>query len=194
MANGRGENKQQIRNAMDQQRMCLSAAEVMLRSQRIAATLAQLKPVQDARVIMGYCSIRNEVDLTPFLQAVQQQGKTVLLPRVVDHQVMEAVPLDSGNLIAGSLGIPEPEGIVYDPAQIDVILIPGLAYDYQGYRLGYGRGYYDRFLSGIGNNVFRCGVCYEFQVVETIGPHGNDIPVHWIVTDKSELVLDWSYF
>lgn len=194
MVSGNGEKRQQIRNAMNQQRMRLSADEVVLRSQRIAAVLAQLKPVQDANVIMGYCSIRNEVDLRPFLQTLQQQGKAVLLPRVVDHQVMEAVPLDSRNLIPGTLGIREPEGKPYDPALIDVILIPGLAYDYQGYRLGYGRGYYDRFLSGVGSNVFKCGVCYEFQVVETIGPHGGDIPVHWIVTDRSELVLDWNYF
>ena len=95
---------------------------------------------------------------------------------------------------AGPFGIREPLGKAFDPRLIEAVLVPGLVFDYKGYRIGYGKGYYDRFLPHLSDSAFICGVCYEFQVVENIFPHQHDIPMHWIVTDHSELVISWDYF
>ena len=78
--------------------------------------------------------------------------------------------------------------------KIDVVIVPALVFDANGYRLGYGKGYYDRFLPDLNKQCFKCGVCYEFQVVNNIYPHPGDVPVHWIVTDHSEIAVDWDFF
>ena len=78
-------------------------------------------------------------------------------------------------------------------SQIDVVLVPGLVFDSSGHRLGYGKGYYDRFLSLLYPHTFICGVCYDFQVADNVFPHPGDIPMHCIVTEKSEIVIKRFY-
>lgn len=189
------QRKQQIRKEMLQQRGQLSPAEVNSCSRRIISKLMQLKAVSNARVIMGFMSIRNEVELWPWLQQLQQQDKTVLLPRVIDHQDIQAIPFRHEEALQKShYGILEPVGLPYAPAHIDVVLVPGLAFDYKGYRIGYGKGYYDRFLPRLGKQTFICGVCYEFQVVASAYPQPTDYAVDWIVSECSELMIAERFF
>ncbi|MDD3889429.1 MAG: 5-formyltetrahydrofolate cyclo-ligase [Syntrophomonadaceae bacterium] len=184
-----------LREDMAAQRGNLTASQVEELSAKITAKLSDLEPIRKARTIMGFASFRNEVDLIPFLEEQKRQGKTILLPRVKDKNTMEAVEFTSWEDInQGSFGIREPDGEPFDVESIDVVLVPGLVFDYRGYRLGYGRGYYDNFLVNLKKGAFICGICYEFQVVENVTPHAADIPVHWIVTEKSELCIDWDYF
>jgi 5-formyltetrahydrofolate cyclo-ligase len=187
--------KQELRNEMQEQRTALSAEQVESHSRLIAAKLNELDPIINARRIMGFASIRNEVDLSFFLEGQAVQGKTVLLPRVEKDGNLAAVEFGGWHLSRpGAFGIMEPTGPVCSPDGIDAILVPGLVFDGHGYRLGYGKGYYDRFLKRLPPNTFICGVCYEFQVVDDLMPYDKDMPVHWIVTEKSELVLNWDFF
>lgn len=186
--------KAELRRRMLVQRQSLSQEQVLELSLRVGKRLEQLQPLKQARVIMAYSSIKNEVYLNRWLDNMRSQGKTILLPRVegddlvaVEYRGWEAC----GN---GPFGINEPDGEPYDTEAIDAILIPGLAFDGSGYRLGYGKGYYDRFLTGISETVFRCGVAFEFQVVDTIFPGDRDIPMHWIVSDRSEVAVDMRFF
>lgn len=189
------ESKKKIRQEMLRKRGDLSPAEVDLFSKEIAARLVELEAIKKARVVMGFMSIRNEVDLWPFLEVFRQEDKTVLLPRVMDHESIQAIPFQSkGALQKSPYGILEPVGSSYDPAQIDVVLVPGLAFDYSGHRIGYGRGYYDRFLPLLGKHTFICGVCYEFQVIASVYPDENDHAVDWIVTERSELMINERFF
>ncbi len=169
----------------------LTPEQVKAASRQIAARLDELKPVQQARFIMGFASIRNEIDLAFWMEKGMARGKTLLLPRVEKNGQLEAVEFRGWEqTIAGPFGIREPVGEPFDPQMIDVVLVPGLVFDVQGYRLGYGKGYYDRFLPRLRQNAFCCGLCYEFQVVDNAYPHARDIPVHYILTEKSEIAVN----
>lgn len=180
---------------MKQKRLDLRREDIAYGSQAIADKLNELVPLGAARTIMGFCPIKNEVDLSYYLNRQWTKGKTILLPRINQVGELEAVKYGGDNsLTPGSYGILEPRGEAVQPNDVDAVLVPGLVFDGKGYRLGYGKGYYDRFLSTLPKKVFICGVCYEFQVVDNVCPHENDIPMHWVVTDKSELVIDWDFF
>lgn len=188
------DRRDELRKKIGEQRKSLTPGEVEALSRRICEKLQEMDRIRKAQVIMGFSSIRNEVNLMPWLEELRRE-KTVVLPRVMDKENMEAIEYRGRDYVkSGPFGILEPVGEPFDPGKIDVVLVPGLVFDYKGYRLGYGRGYYDRFLPRLRKDAFLCGVCYDFQVVETVYPHEADFPVHWIVTDKSEVAINWDYF
>lgn len=183
-----------LRKQIMARRNKLSQLEVDTLSQQVCRRLEELQPLQRAQVIMGFSSIRNEVNLSPLLQKLQNQGRTILLPRV-EGDSLQAVEFRPGeDMGRGSFGIREPLGEPFTVDKIDVVIVPGLVFDAGGYRLGYGKGYYDRFLPRLNRQCFKCGICYEFQVVDNVYPYSGDIPVHWIVTDHSEIAVDWDFF
>lgn len=187
--------RKSLRQIMLAARGKLSAAEVDLMSGKIIAKLGAFQQIIEAETIMCFLSIKNEVDLFPFIYEYKLQGKRILVPRVEKSAgVIRAVEFQQDRTRTGPFGIIEPEGEPVDEKLIDVVLVPGLVFDYQGYRLGYGAGYYDRFLPLLRPDAFACGVCYDWQVVETVFPHAGDIAVDWIVTDKSEVVINWEQF
>ncbi len=187
-------DKEQIRKEIRQLRDGMPSSEVQTCSLQIAKRLLQLKPLREARVIMGYMSIDNEVDIGLVLEHFTRPDRILLLPRVEGRHIQAVQYTGPGALKKSAFGILEPSGPVWDPQQIDVVLVPGLAFDYQGYRIGYGKGYYDRFLPQLRKNAFLCGVCYEFQVIPSCNPHQADFPVDWIMTERSELMIDEAYF
>lgn len=179
------------RSSMLESRRKLNSQQVQEHSARIIAKLGELEPIKNARSIMAFFPINNEVDLLPFIERMSLAGKTILLPRVEAEGAMSAVEFKGWEQTrVGQLGVREPIGPGYEAAEIDVVLVPGLVFDGHGYRLGYGKGYYDRFLRGLDVKAFKCGVAYEFQVIDDIFPHQHDVPVHWIVTEESELGID----
>ena len=104
-----------------------------------------------AKTIMAYCAIAPEPDITPVLEEILGQGKTLLLPRCESDGIMTARVIDDiAALIPGAFGIMEPpeDCPVFPAEDIDLILVPGLAFDRKCHRLGRGKGYYDRFISG----------------------------------------------
>lgn len=187
-------SKPVLRSEMKKKRQMLDPEQRMHASQMIAKRLNELVPIKEARTIMGFAAIQNEVETGFFLEEQQQMGKTILLPRVQEGQLVAVEWKGWQETGVSSLGIREPLGEAYPPADIDVVLVPGLAFDGRGYRLGYGRGFYDRFLPTLRPDAFKCGICYEFQVVDSVFPHAADIPMHWIVTQQSELVINWDFF
>ena len=187
-------NKQLLREEMNFRRLHLCSQEVEEFSALIGQKLGELKPCKKARSIMGFASIKNEVNLAIFLEQAAKQGKTILLPRVEKGNLAAVEFQGWQSTTRGAFGIREPVGSPYPPKDIDVVLVPGLVFDFQGHRLGYGKGFYDRFLAALPDTTFICGVAYEFQIVKDIRPHGQDVPVNWIVTEKSELAFNWDFF
>ncbi len=186
--------KIQLRNEMSSMRLNLSKLAVGEKSKQVISRLRELEPFRRAQAVMFYSSIRNEVDLSPLFEELRSQGKTVLLPRVRGN-MLEAVIFEGWESCgSGSFGILEPVGPAFPAEDIEAVFTPGLAFDAKGFRLGYGKGYYDRFLPYCSREAFLCGVAYEFQVVDTIFPGENDIPLHWIVTDCSEVAVDMKFF
>ena len=180
--------------------------------------IARLRPhLVDARVIMAYYSLPDEVNTHQLLDDLVAEGKTVLLPKVLDATTME-LRLYTGphDLAPGPFGILEPSGSQYSPSSflfppssfllpsssntssIDVALIPGVAFDALGHRLGRGRGYYDRFLRTLGTvpSVSSAanyrgtvpsvcsrliGLCFDFQIVPSVPVDPTDIPVNQVI-------------
>ncbi|MGI5922056.1 MAG: 5-formyltetrahydrofolate cyclo-ligase [Syntrophomonadaceae bacterium] len=190
----KGLARDKLRRQMKRRREQLSASQVQEFSHLIMHKLAELEPVKRARSIMYYAAINHEVDLGPLIER-EYLSRHVLLPRIEANGLMAAVQYTGWSRTHESrFGILEPEGAAYPVENIDVVIVPGLVFDFNGYRLGYGKGYYDRFLARLSPRTFICGVGYEFQIIDNIFPHEKDLPVHWIVTEKSELVIDWNYF
>ena len=111
------------------------------------------------------------------------EGKVILLPKVIDQATMElrryAGPYD---LVEGAFGIMEPSGEPFtDYSLIDVALIPGIAFDAQGHRLGRGRGYYDRFLNSMEVRPQLLGLCFDFQKVDEVPVDAFDVTIDEVV-------------
>jgi 5-formyltetrahydrofolate cyclo-ligase len=165
-----------------------AAAELSLAACRSLLTLPEYAR---ARSVMLYAPIAGEVDCRPVAVAGWKDGKTVLLPRVTCWSVrkMVAVPVDSLNhpVVTTRNGLREPDGEPWPVEKIDMIVVPGLAYDRHGNRLGRGGGFYDRFLARPGLAAHTCGLAFSIQVVGNIPVHPNDYPVKVLVTDKEVL-------
>lgn len=145
--------------------------------------LARLRPLLSvASTVLLYYSLPDEVDTHAFLDELRSAGKIVLLPRVVDEGTMVLHRYTGrADLSEGAFGIMEPVGEPFtDYAAIDVAVIPGMAFDAGGHRMGRGRGYYDRFLSSV-PYIYKIGVCFDFQKVEAVPVEATDVSVDVVV-------------
>lgn len=123
---------------------------------------------QSARTVMLYQAMSDEVDLQPLVQQAWQTGKRVLMPVVVGDEVVVRLVDEQTPYQLSAYGIREPLGENFlDYASIDLILVPGLAFDAACHRLGRGKGYYDRFLP-LCPQAWKLGVCFPFQQVEAV--------------------------
>ena len=164
---------------------------------RLCRRVLSLPVIQNKQGIFVYCSYRSEVATGELIDQLLARGKKVSVPLTESADAsMQAVILAcrQTDLIPGYKGIPEPApavipGRIYPPDKIEVALIPGLVFDEQGYRLGYGGGYYDRFLALAAPQALRIGLAYSFQVVAQIPRLSHDVPMDLLVTEKK--VFSW---
>ncbi len=140
-----------------------------------------------SRRIAAFCSTGTEIDTMPLLAKILSSGKELYLPKTDPDQIaMEFHSVtDLKTLVPGSFKILEPAaGKILSPKKIDLILVPGLAFDNRGHRLGYGQGYYDRYLKLIGSGCVILGVAYSFQIIDKTPITDRDIPVNAVLTEK----------
>ena len=143
----------------------------------------RLRPyLQDAKTVMAYWPLPDEVDIRCLLDELVAQGKTVLLPKVLSDDTMELRRYTSqADLQEGAFHILEPVGESYTAIdEIDIALIPGMAFDAALHRLGRGRGYYDRFLTAH-PGVQKLGVCFPFQRVAEVPVDAHDVKMNAII-------------
>ena len=149
--------------------------------------IARLRPrLVEAQTILAYYSLPDEVCTHQLIDELIAEGKTVLLPKVLDAGRMELRRYTGPHdLTEGAYGIMEPVGEPFtDYALIDIALIPGMAFDASGHRLGRGRGYYDRFLNSqwsMVNGQWLIGLCFDFQKVPVLPSDDHDIPVDIVI-------------
>ena len=129
-----------------------------------------------AKTILAYYSLPDEVDTRQLLEDLVAEGKKVLLPKVIDDENMEIRRYTGRrDLQEGILHLMEPIGEPFaDYEDIDIVVVPGLAFDSAGHRLGRGRGYYDRFLANH-SQLLKIGVCFPFQRVAEVPIENNDV-------------------
>lgn len=154
-------------------------------SPAVISRLRQHPRLTAAHTILLYCSLPDEVQTHDLLDELVAQGKTVLLPRVVSDTEMELCRYTGrDDLMPGAFGIMEPVGMLFtDYAVIDVAVVPGMAFDRQGHRLGRGRGYYDRFLSRV-PFIYKIGVCFPYQLVDEVPADEDDVMMDCVVTQS----------
>jgi|HigsolmetaAR202D_1030399.scaffolds.fasta_scaffold00218_6 5,10-methenyltetrahydrofolate synthetase len=160
------------------------------RSERICARLIELDLFQQARAIHVYLAIRSEVDTLLLINHALQLGKRVAVPVVVpqqptlEHRWLEAAALEQ--LSSGEFGTRHPpQAVPCDPNEIDLIIVPLLGFDRRCQRLGYGKGYYDRFLAH--SSATAIGLGFAIQEVPELPNEAHDIPLRAIVTEQEVL-------
>jgi 5-formyltetrahydrofolate cyclo-ligase len=147
--------------------------------------ISSLRPLlAEAQTIMAYYSLPDEVNTHALIDELVAEGKTVLLPKVTGADTMELRRYTGrADLQEGAYHILEPVGEPFtDLSAIDLILVPGLAFDAAGHRLGRGRGYYDRFLHSKNRPYcVKIGVCFDFQKVDEVPVDAHDIAMDKVV-------------
>ena len=160
-------------------------------SRSITGTLIGRKEFQAADRILIYLSKDGEVGTDHLFDRAFELGKRVCVP-VVDRENDELriseLPGPEIDFRLGAFGVREPEDLNFvSPDQIDLVVVPGLAFDRRGGRIGYGKGYYDGLLSRLNSQVPRIALAFEFQVLDTVPQDENDIQVDAIITEKNTM-------
>lgn len=175
-------------------RGALSDESVRIKSREITRQFGRLAEFQASRNILFFLSLPKEVQTDEMIQMALDMGKKVYVPLVDKiHQrlnISEMPGLDI-EFEEKQFGIREPvlsHLKVVSPQVLDFILVPGVAYDRKGGRIGYGAGYYDKFLKQVSDPVVRVGVAYDFQVLDLIPQAQFDVPVQIILTEKKSII------
>ena len=182
-------NKTQIRTNMRALLKNLPADERRQRSLAACELLAGTREFRNAQMIMLFLSMLSEIETSSLALKAWQEGKSIAVPRV-DWESRRMDPLEIRSLDTGlqtvAQGYRQPiEGTVVSLGLIDIVIIPGLAFDRKGFRVGRGRGFYDRFLAQQDFQGVRCALCFQEQILtEDIPRESHDIPMDLIVTDK----------
>ena len=169
-----------IRQRMKEKRESLSAAEHQKLSFIISNTILHSLDYKTANTIGIYASIANEVDTYEIIRKALEDGKTVCLPKVVGKNLLFYQITSMRDLSEGHFRVLEPttEKIIND---INCMYIPLLAFNKQNYRIGYGKGYYDRYLMNV--RTRKIGLAFSFQFHPAIEVHSLDIPMDQIITE-----------
>jgi 5-formyltetrahydrofolate cyclo-ligase len=195
--------KAELRAALRERRRELDPADVARWSAALCQLVLSSAPWHGARTIAAFVGVKNEPDTMPLLHAAPREGKRLLLPRVRKGATptldfVEVVDPDV-ELVPGSYGLREPSGdVVHDLttlADLDLVLVPGLAFSSSGDRIGLGPGYYDRALAAIAGRPrpLRMGLCFAAFLDPTQGPiptEPTDIPVHAVATDVRLVIVE----
>jgi 5-formyltetrahydrofolate cyclo-ligase len=179
--------KRSLRSQLLAQRRSLSQESWCASSRAAQENLLSLDEYAGADCIALYAPIHNEIDTELLLTAAVQSGKRVLYPVVCGHEMVFRCVERREELLKGAFGIlePCPTGADHHADEADLIVVPGVAFDLTGHRIGYGKGFYDRFLHHPNCSAHLVGLCHDFQVEEERIPFDpHDIPMEIIVSDK----------
>ena len=184
--------KTALRALLSERRRSLAPELLAERSRAAAALLAARPEWRAARVVALYASLKREVDTAPLFLAASESGKRVVFPRVCEgsRQLSFVAVRSLAELtLRGASKISEPEGPAVPLHEIDLLVVPGVAFDSRGERLGRGGGYYDVTLAAARPDAARIGLCLELQLVESIpvGPHDQRMSL--VVTESRVIAV-----
>jgi len=170
-----------IEKAALRQRMLLVRDVVgdhLLRSVQLWAKVAEMHEYQRAHSVMAFVGFKGEPDTDPLFARLAVDGKRLLLPRVEASGIVAA----DGNTpwVASKFGVQEPSGPAVGVDEIDLVIVPGLAFTPAGDRLGYGQGYYDRLLPTV--SAPTVGVCFDDQLVDELPVAAHDVRVGAVIS------------
>ena len=182
-------NKEEIRRNISNQRLSLTSEEIENKSHQIFLNLLKSEEYINFPNIMFYVATRSEVQTEEMIKVSIKMGKKIFIPIIltdcIDLAPSRLFDFDR-ELEKGKKGIFEPKQEyrrLFPPEDIDLIILPGIAYDIRGNRIGRGCGYYDNFLRKICPSTKIIALAFEIQIVKKIPADTNDIPVHKIITE-----------
>lgn len=174
-------SKQAMRRAIREKKRAMPEDEICRRSRLLGQMLRELPEYRQAQTLYGYLPYNQEVRLIPILEQALLDGKRVAVPKIRDREMFFVYLEDFSRIRPGPGGAPEP--ISDTPAARDetaLVILPGLVFDDAGNRIGYGGGYYDRFLEKEPHHP-TVALCYDFQVVPSLPRDPHDIPAGLIL-------------
>jgi 5-formyltetrahydrofolate cyclo-ligase len=185
------ERKAALRDRIRALRRAIPPDERVERSAAAAGRLLGVAAVADAPTILVFASFGSEISTSDIVDRLLSAGSRVLLPYVAGTDMLVAELRPGDRLVETEYGPREPPSrVAVEPAQVDAVVVPGLAFDRQGHRLGYGGGYFDRFLALLSPKAPRVGLCFDEQLVEGV-PHGpHDQRVDLVVTDRRTVTCE----
>ena len=181
--------KNSLRKSVLSFRISLDKNDVLSMSADIFRQFLSIEKIQTSSRFMLYVDFRNEVATREIISDLLDLGKEVYLPVTLKEE-KKLIPkriFSLDNLVSGAYGILEPriDAPTIDNSLLDVVIVPGSVFDKNGYRTGYGGGYYDRFLES--TDALKVGVCFDFQLVDDVFPENHDKRMDFIITEKEVL-------
>ena len=187
-------NKSDFRKNIKKKRPFLfsSAEEKRSADIQIFRYLTGCELIKNADIVLSYVSVRDEADTRMLLNFLLDSGKSTAVPRCRENGEMDFFAINDINSMALSpYGIPEPEyneDLIINDFNGAVCIVPGLAFDKNGKRIGYGAGYYDRYLENKG--IVTAGLCYSELLFDSVPSEAHDISVDYIITEKGLIEIN----
>lgn len=180
--------KKEIRNLILNKRNNLKLKEKSLKDESIFKTLIENDLYKTSKNIFIFINYGSEVETKKIINKAIQDGKKIYVPKTIkESKEMRAIEIKSlENLKEDKFGILEPENFEgeINKNELDLIIVPGAAFDRRGNRIGYGGGYYDRYFSDLEINIKKVALSYELQLVKNIVSEKYDIKVDFIITEN----------
>ena len=174
-------DKAELRRMIREKKRAMTTEEIESRSMQLGEKFAASEQYREAKTIYGYLPYNQEVRTIPMLERALSDGKRVAVPKVYGEEMKFIYMDDLSKIEKGYAGIPEPVAngpVADDPTAL--VLMPGLAFDPMGHRIGYGGGFYDKFLAGEPGHP-TVALCYEFQMLPALETEEFDIPVDCVL-------------
>jgi len=180
--------KQKLKLEIFEKRKKLSEEEVKEKSKKVIDNLRALEEFQKAKNILFYVSVNNEVDTREIIKELLKE-KNIIIPYTIKNKpaIFLSELKDFVELEPKAFGILEPKEKYireFDGEKLDLVIVPGIVFDKNGHRIGYGYGYYDRFLKTIAKDVVKIGLAFDFQLVDKVPEEEHDVPLDIVVTEK----------
>ena len=172
--------KQEIRKAIRAEKKRIGKEELLQTSLPATQKIEANNQYRNANIVMLYHPLWDEVDVRPLFDRALASGKRVILPTVKGDDIIPVEITTETEWVVGDFDILEPVAEPYD-GSIDLVVVPGVAFDNNKNRLGRGKGYYDRFLVKH-PNAYRLGVCFQFQMVAEVPTEPFDFPMDEVIT------------
>ena len=177
-------DKKALRKYIKEKKQAITEAQICRAGEGLAQQLFAHPLYREAKSLYGYLSYNQEVRTLPILRQAQADGKRVAVPKVYGDEMKFIYLSDLSQVDTGYAGIPEPVAdtpVADDPTAL--VLMPGLAFDAQGHRIGYGGGFYDKFLA-LEPNHPTVALCYGFQMLDALETQEHDVPVDLVLWSK----------
>ena len=174
-------DKKALRSQIREKKRAMTPEEIRVASEKLGQLFLSSDAYRKAKTIYGYLPYNQEVRTTPVLEQALADGKRVAVPKVYGDEMKFIYLTDLSRVERGYAGIPEPiaDGPIGDDPTA-LVLMPGMAFDKEGHRIGYGGGFYDKFLAEEPEHP-TLALCYAFQMVEHLETEDHDIPVDCVL-------------